>query len=134
MGCMSWARIWPFASSHPSRNDRGVQKEGLSTLILPLFLLFVGLGGLSVAYVVTDSAEGQFIVLGPVSGGFAGTVDLISRAEGAVIGTGAFGNLLVAASDEADFPARLRQAGAWMVLPAPKALGCESPTSRGTEA
>lgn len=106
-------------------------EEGWQALRLPLLGLVLGLLGFCIAYLVTDSAEGQFIVVGPPLDGFAATVEIISKAEGALIAAGGVGNVLIAASDRADFPDRLRAAGAWMVLPAPKALGCEAPISQG---
>lgn len=105
--------------------------EGWRALVLPGLGVLVGLAGLAMAYLVTDSAKGQFIVIGPPLGGFATTLEIVSKAEGAVIATGGLGNVLIAASDGADFSDRLWASGAWAVFPAPTALGCETPISEG---
>lgn len=64
-----------------------------------------------------------FVVTSPFSA-VAHTVDLVARADGSILGGTAIPWIAVAVSDQTDFPARLHQAGAWLVLDATAISGC----------
>lgn len=87
-------------------------------------LLVIGLTGLLVASASGPGRGGQYLVVAAPWSGRAGMVEIIGAAEGGLVELGGFGNIAVAASARADFPARARRAGAWAVLPAPVIAGC----------
>ena len=51
---------------------------------------------------------------------------IVWQAGGAVIGSGGLPNIAVAAATRPDFAQALMAAGAWLVLPSPRLLGCFS--------
>lgn len=84
------------------------------------FALFLSLVGLvwaepsgTLVMVVTNPADGA-------GGGMA----VIGAADGALVSGSALGWANVAYSTDRDFPAKLRQAGAWLVVNHKLAVGC----------
>ncbi len=87
-------------------------------------LLAIGLVGLLAASLSGDGRAGQYLVIGAPWAGYGRTVQAIRGADGALAGVGGFGNIAIATSSRRDFAARARQAGAWLVLPSPRLVGC----------
>ncbi|MFC0281117.1 hypothetical protein ACFOHK_17595 [Falsigemmobacter intermedius] len=121
----------PDARSAPphcsSREERGAVWPALTAA-------FLGLTTLAGVSLFADRAEGEYLVIGSP---FAASRDLlltIAAADGAVAAAGGFENMMVAVSDKPDFAARLRAAGALMVLPVPRVFGCGVDVSRGDAA
>jgi hypothetical protein len=54
----------------------------------------------------------------------AAALAAVAEADGLVVRAGGWGSVLVARSDEAGFAARLRRAGAWLVVDPRSAAGC----------
>lgn len=90
----------------------------------------LGIAGLGIASAFSDGVPGQFVVVAPPFG--TGVLEIVAAADGALVASGGFSNVMIAASDRADFAADLRRAGALMVFPAPRFLGCSSPTDIGS--
>lgn len=84
------------------------------------FLLFA-----SLFIGVTSLPQGPFVlvVMDPRSSS-ASMVDIIGKADGVLVTMGSWSWLAVAYSETADFPARLRRAGAIFVLNHRLAVGC----------
>lgn len=85
--------------------------SGTAALILPLL---VGMPG----------AGGPVLVVGAPGSGTAGIVDIVARADGALLRETLVPWIALARSDSADFSVRLRHAGAWLVLDASAFGGC----------
>ncbi len=98
-------------------NARG----GFAALLPATLMLLAGVGGLTFATLLADGVEGQFVVVSPP---WQPAVHVVTRADGALLAGGGFSNVIVAASDRPGFADDLREAGAWLVFPAPRALGC----------
>ncbi len=113
------------------RRDDGPANGGLTALIPAGLMLFAGLGGLAFASLLADGVEGQFVVVSPP---WQAAVHLVTRADGALLAGGGFSNVIVAASDRPGFADDLRAAGAWLVFPAPRALGCGTPDQTSVQA
>lgn len=113
------------------RRDDGSASGGLTALIPAGLMLFAGLGGLAFASLLADGVEGQFVVVSPP---WQAAVHLVTRADGALLAGGGFRNVIVAASDRPGFADDLRAAGAWLVFPAPRALGCGTPDQTSVQA
>ncbi len=54
----------------------------------------------------------------------AAALAAVAEADGLVVRAGGWGSVLVARSDQAGFAARLRRAGAWLVVDPRSAAGC----------
>lgn len=94
-------------------------------------LTLLGLIGLVLASLSAGPSTGQYLVIA-APWRREQVADLVWRAGGVA----GFGNLSpvyrpVAMSDQPGFAGMLRKQGAWIVLPAPRALGCFHP--KGTE-
>ena len=76
---------------------------------------------------------GQLLVIGPPALDRAGVNDIVWQAGGAVVGAGGLPNIAVAIADRPDFAKALTAAGAWLVLPSPRLLGCFSQIGAGTK-
>ena len=94
----------------------------------------VGTGSVGMGSVGMGSAGtgGQLLVIGPPSLDPDSVNSIIWQAGGAVMGTGGLPNIAIAAADRPDFARALTVAGAWLVLPSPRLLGCFS-TGAGTQ-
>ena len=101
------------------------------TDVLPAFLvLIVGLIGVAVMTLVTDSVPGQYLLVMRPGVGKAAIIDIIYQAKGGVVGFGSLPNLAVAASDDPDFKQAALAGGAFLVLPSPRLLGCFTKTEK----
>ena len=76
---------------------------------------------------------GQLLVIGPPALDRDGVSGIVWQAGGAVIGSGGLPNIAVAAATRPDFATALTAAGAWLVLPSPRLLGCFSASGGATE-
>lgn len=70
---------------------------------------------------------GAYLVVAAPSPDRRTVVAAVHRAGGSVVSQGALPNLAVAWSDDPGFADAARDAGAWLVLPAPALEGCGSP-------
>lgn len=112
-------------------SEDGKERGGFAALAPAALLMLAGLSGLGVASLFTDGVEGQFVV---VSAPWQSVAELVVRADGAFVTGGSFSNVIVAASDHPGFAEQLWAGGAWLVFPAPRALGCgasENVVARG---
>ena len=73
----------------------------------------------------------QLLVIGPPTLDRGGVNDIVWQAGGAVVGAGGLPNIAVAVADRPDFAKALTAAGAWLVLPSPRLLGCFSQVDAG---
>lgn len=72
----------------------------------------------------TGGIGSQLLVIGPPALDQGGVSDIVWQAGGAVLGHGGLPNVAIAVSDQPDFARALTAAGAWLVLPSPRLLGC----------
>lgn len=84
----------------------------------------VGLAALIGAALMRDGPPGQFLVLLPPVTDAGRAMVAVHAAGGGVIRHARLPGLVVAISDRDDFRDRMRQQGAWMILPAPGDFGC----------
>ena len=84
---------------------------------------------LALAFVtlLRDGVEGHYLVVAPPWATSAETINLVTKADGALVSQGGLDNILIAASEAPEFADALRQAGAWAVFAAPRFLGCGAP-------
>lgn len=113
----------PLTQSAEGETGGETARGGFAALIPAALMLLAGMGGLTFATLLADGVEGQFVVISPP---WQPAVHLVTRADGALLAEGGFSNVIVAASDRPGFADDLRKAGAWLVFPAPRALGCGS--------
>jgi len=64
------------------------------------------------------------LVVAPPGTDPARLLDIVGRADGRILRGAGPGWMAVAVSDHADFPRRLREAGAWIVVNAYRVAGC----------
>lgn len=83
-----------------------------------------GLAALAVATLLSSAVPGHFVVVTRPGLKPGQIMDLIYRAGGGVTGFGGLPNLALAISDDPGFQGAARAQGAWLVLPAPRFLGC----------
>lgn len=119
-----------------ARPSRGTPEAGetagpLSGMLPAILLLLAGLVALLLASALTDGVDGQFVVIAPPGRSLPEIFTLVSQAQGAVVETGGFGNIVIAASTAPDFAPALREAGAWFVFAAPRLLGCTGTAAPG---
>lgn len=93
-------------------------------LLIASVIFLCTMGGLAVATLLNDSVPEHYIVVGTPLQTRDDMIEIVGSAAGSITGLGGFGNILTAASTEAGFKENLEKAGAWLVLPAPRALGC----------
>jgi hypothetical protein len=89
-------------------------------------LAAAGLIGLLAASLAGPGGTGQYLVIAAPWSSFDQTLSLIRAADGGMVQTGGFRNIMVAASSRADFAERARRAGVWLVVPSPRVAGCFS--------
>ncbi|MGA0541319.1 hypothetical protein [Neotabrizicola sp. VNH66] len=94
-------------------------------------LLCAGLAGLAAASLQGVAGNGAWLVVAPPGYSLPETIGMVGAADGGLIDTGRFGNIVIAASAEPGFSDRLRAAGAWLVVPAPVTLGCGAAPAEG---
>lgn len=93
-------------------------------LLPAIMLLLAGLAGLLAASVWPANAKGRYVVLAAPWSRSAETLNLVTAAHGRLIQAGRFSNIMIVASEDADFPDMLRQNGAWLVIASPRGGGC----------
>lgn len=98
----------------------------LSDMVPALLLVALGLPALAIS-AFWPGVPGHYVVVGPPWGGTAEVLRIVGDSGGALIDLGGARNLIIAGSSVASFPAAARQAGAWLVLPAPRRAGCFAP-------
>lgn len=103
---------------------RPIPRSGFRDLAPATAMGFATLTILAAAYLQPSSKQGQYLVVAPPDWTLARTINLVILADGRMVRTGRFGNMLFAASSQPDFSATVRSAGAWFVLPAPALWGC----------
>ena len=87
-------------------------------------LLAALLLGLMIATFSQGGVVDRYIVIASPGSGTGETIRLIGEAKGGLQQFTRFPNVIIASSGAPDFPERLREAGAWLVLPSPMATGC----------
>lgn len=97
---------------------------GIGALLPALALALAGLVALAGHALTRPGTPGQFLVLTRPGLHRAEVLDLVHAAGGGVIAFAALPGLSVALSGDDGFADRVRQRGAWLVLPAPGSLGC----------
>lgn len=109
------------------------ESEGgaVSALLPALALALAGLVALAGHALTRPGAPGQFLVMTRPGLHRAPVLDLVHAAGGGVIAFGALPGLSVVLSGDDGFEDRVRQRGAWLVLPAPGSLGCVASDAEG---
>lgn len=109
------------------------ESEGgaLSALLPALTLALAGLVALAGHALTRPGPPGQFLVMTRPGLHRAQVLDLVHAAGGGVIAFGALPGLSVVLSGDEGFEDRVRQRGAWLVLPAPGSLGCVASDAEG---
>lgn len=93
--------------------------------ILPAVgLLLVLLTGLQIATFSERGIPDRYIVIASPGASVNETIRVIGEANGGLQQFTRFPNVIIASSSKPGFPKRLREAGAWLVLPSPLATGC----------
>lgn len=100
------------------------ESTAINALLPALALALVGLVALAGHALTRPGAPGQFLVMTHPGMPRAQVLDLVHAAGGGVIAFAALPGLSVALSGDDGFEDRVRQRGAWLVLPAPGSLGC----------
>lgn len=93
----------------------------LATLVVPLLLIASPV----------DERNGVAVVFAPWVGE-AQAMSLVAESGGALVRTGAFSFITVAIPKAPDFAARVRSAGAWILLDPQFLEGCFEPTPSST--
>ncbi|WP_233352016.1 hypothetical protein [Hyphomonas neptunium] len=95
-------------------------------------LMLTGLVALQIATFSTGSTRGQYLVIAPPGASQGEAIGIIGQARGGLQDITRFPNVVIASSSAPDFPEKLHEAGAWIVLPAPVKSGCYPPASGET--
>ena len=112
-----------------SRVNRHGAKAPLLAWMPAALLLLAGLMGLGAASLLRGGVPGWYLVMTPPGSTLADTVNIVIAADGRLVQTGRFPNIVIAGSPRPDFPSALRRAGAWLAIPAPQVAGCLAPSS-----
>lgn len=88
---------------------------GAGALIPALALLAFSLPVVGLAAVAPDGAS-EIAVVGAPWADVSRMAEIVASADGAIVRVGGLQNVIVAFSEHPDFAARLRAAGAWLVL------------------
>lgn len=110
--------------SSPDTEASFQQGSTLRDITPAAMLLACGLIGLVAASFSRDARPGDYLVIDAPWSTYGLTINTIRSADGRLAATGGFGNIAIATSHRSDFPARARQAGAWLVIPSPRIPGC----------
>ena len=92
----------------------------------PALCLAASCFGAVAVFSLAPPSQGQVIAVFAPSAGQADILMSVQAAEGRIVEWRHDSNILVTWSDEADFPARLKANGAWLVLNPLGASGCTS--------
>lgn len=104
--------------------------EGGFAWALPVVTMLSSLAG--VAWLTLAPQPGRpVLAVFPPWWDRARVVEAVIRAQGSLVGLGAWPGMLVAAAPAPDLPERLRAAGAWLLLDARNAAGCTTIVRRG---
>lgn len=98
-------------------------------MIPALLLAVTGIAGLAWVTATRDvqaaeAGRGEVVVVARPGATLAQAIAIVSRAGGAMVAPGRFGNVVVAASPRAHFADALRREGAWAVIASPRLAGC----------
>lgn len=96
----------------------------LSDLLVPFAMAI----GIPLLFVGAPEAGRPVLVIAPPWSNAIRLLELIREADGRVLREAGMAGMAVAVSEHADFPQRLRAAGAWVVVNATSVAGC--PTTR----
>ena len=116
-------------STGPEAVDQ--ERGSIMALLIASTIFILIVSGLAVATLLGDSVPDHYVVVGTPLQTRGDMIEIVGAASGSVTGLGGFGNILTAASTEAGFKENLEKAGAWLVLPAPRALGCGATEEAG---
>ncbi|HUD95164.1 hypothetical protein [Sphingobium sp.] len=105
--------------------------HGLVPYLPAALLLMAGLSGLATATLLDGRESGRYLVIAPPDASLSDTINLVREADGRLVQAGGFPNIVIAGSNQPDFVASLRKAGAWLVIAAPDRGGCLDPSFRG---
>jgi hypothetical protein len=99
----------------PQEAEKDRRLSTLRTWLPALALLAVSFA--ASAWLMLRPADGRFVAaVFPPWWDVARSTDAVIAADGAILGLGGLSSIIVARSDRADFPARLRAAGALLLL------------------
>ena len=112
------------ASRRPSQTQISDPPTRLRDLIPAVAFGIAGLFVIGLATLSGPGAGDQVLVIGPPALDREGVVDIVLRAEGAVVDVGRLPNVVIAVADRPDFTRALREHGAWLAVPAPQPFGC----------
>lgn len=79
---------------------------------------------LSIASLQLKGVEGHYMVIAPPWATQMQSLALLAGSDAQMVSAGGLQNIIIVASDQADFVEKTKRAGAWAVWPAPKILGC----------
>ena len=94
-------------------------------------MLVTGLLALSLAWIMSGSGSGRYLVIAPWGASQAEAINLVRAADGGLVGMGRLSNIIIAGSNRPDFAAALRRAGAWGVIATPSRIECGEPLPGG---
>ncbi|MPT46979.1 MAG: hypothetical protein E2598_00980 [Sphingobium sp.] len=104
--------------------DYTIDKPTMRDVLPALFLLMIGIFGLAAATLFSVPTGPQYVVITAPGSSLAETISVIAHAQGGIVSTGRYSNIVVAASDRPDFVQSLRRAGAWLVVNPTQISGC----------
>jgi hypothetical protein len=107
------------------------QKCTVRDMIPAVILLGLGLSGLLIASFWPYGRTGQYLVLASPSSTLGQTINLVRGADGGLIETSRFSNILIASSNRSSFAADLRKAGALLVIAVSVPVGCSDGATKG---
>lgn len=110
----------------PARPPGDDMPARISDFIPAALLAVLGMAALVVGSLFASAVEGQYLVIMSPTLGRAQVLDRIFDAGGGVAGFGGLPNIAYAITDQPGFKATIREGGAWLVLPAPRILGCST--------
>ena len=94
-----------------------------------LLLALAGLLGLAAVHLSAADGSGDYLVIAAPWRDRAQMADMIGRADGGVAGFGGLPSVAIAMATGPDFRARMREQGAWLVIPSPRLAGCAPPVA-----
>ena len=96
------------------------------------WLLAISVIGSFLLMMLSTPKTGFAAVVAPPGSSFAETVSMIAAADGQIVRTGGFDNVIIAQFDQENYVIKLKNAGVWFVTD-PLALGgCSGPSTQQT--